>query len=98
MAAALLVQVASARGNMDLILKELWLSVPLCLVVPSRTKTRACLCFAQLGEFPGLRWLPGRLLLKVLKGKRIGHSNLWERITIRTSSRQTKKPGKDVGK
>lgn len=48
MAAAHLVQVASARGSMDLILKELWLCVPFCLLAPLRTRTGACLSFAQL--------------------------------------------------
>ena len=77
----------------DLILKELWLFISICLVAPGRTgNTRACLCFTEFRAFPGLGWLPKWHLPKALKGKSIG--SLGQGIAVRTSKRQIKKPGK----
>lgn len=96
---AVLVQVASARGSsINLILKLLWLWVLTSLMAPSRTYTKASLCFILLRAFPGLGPLRGQFLLKAFKVKGIRHSNLEKGTTLGIRNRMRAMERKGLGK
>lgn len=57
----------SRKGNTDLVLKELWWCLLICLAAPWGMGSGISLCFAPLETLSGLELLPRQFLLKSFK-------------------------------